>query len=216
MGFAFPLFTTQMFDALGYRWGNTLFALVAVVLMPIPFVSPSANARRISTDGPCHRYYYSGALRFAGAASSRGWCWSNKLLGSRRSKLSAPSRRYRSTKVEHRHHVHCFRYVSTPGYDFRRPVSCQHEREVRKLNKDRAFARYRNSFPRLPGSYRHREFTGPPVMGAQVDVESAPNGVNGVNGAAKPKIKSKNQLRRLKAKQKKTETQSAPVRSLRF
>ncbi|KAI5830150.1 MFS general substrate transporter [Schizophyllum commune Tattone D] len=38
MGFAFPLFTTQMFDALGYRWGNTLFALVAVVLMPIPFI----------------------------------------------------------------------------------------------------------------------------------------------------------------------------------
>ncbi|KAL1761329.1 hypothetical protein FB107DRAFT_255170 [Schizophyllum commune] len=48
-------------------------------------------------------------------------------------------------------------------------------------------------------------------MVAQVDVESAPNGVNGVNGAAKPKIKSKNQLRRLKAKQKKTETQSAPA-----
>ena len=47
MGFAFPLFTTQMFDALGYRWGNTLFALVAVVLMPIPFVSLSADTRRI-------------------------------------------------------------------------------------------------------------------------------------------------------------------------
>ena len=28
MGVAFPLFTVQMFDALGYRWGNTLFALV--------------------------------------------------------------------------------------------------------------------------------------------------------------------------------------------
>lgn len=38
MGFAFPLFTTQMFDALGYRWGNTLFALVAVAMMPIPFI----------------------------------------------------------------------------------------------------------------------------------------------------------------------------------
>ena len=41
MGVAFPLFTVQMFDALGYRWGNTLFALVAIVLMPIPFVRSS-------------------------------------------------------------------------------------------------------------------------------------------------------------------------------
>ena len=33
---------------------------------------------------------------------------------------------------------------------------------------------------------------------------SATNGINGLNGT-KPKIKSKNQLRRLKAKQKKAE-----------
>jgi hypothetical protein len=35
---AFPLFTEQMFEALTYKWANTLFALVAVLLLPIPFV----------------------------------------------------------------------------------------------------------------------------------------------------------------------------------
>jgi hypothetical protein len=35
---AFPLFTTQMYDALDYKWANTLFGGVAVLLVPIPFV----------------------------------------------------------------------------------------------------------------------------------------------------------------------------------
>jgi multidrug resistance protein len=38
MATAFPLFTEQMFEALTYKWGNTLFGLVAVILLPIPFV----------------------------------------------------------------------------------------------------------------------------------------------------------------------------------
>ena len=38
MATAFPLFSQRMFGALTYQWGNTLFALVAVVLLPIPFV----------------------------------------------------------------------------------------------------------------------------------------------------------------------------------
>jgi alcohol dehydrogenase class IV len=38
-GTAFPLFVTQLFHALGYPWGNTLFALLAVVLAPVPYVS---------------------------------------------------------------------------------------------------------------------------------------------------------------------------------
>ncbi|KIM81228.1 hypothetical protein PILCRDRAFT_72078 [Piloderma croceum F 1598] len=38
MGMAFPLFTEQMFAALTYKWANTLFAFVAVLLFPIPFV----------------------------------------------------------------------------------------------------------------------------------------------------------------------------------
>jgi hypothetical protein len=35
---AFPLFTDQMFAALTYKWANTLFALIAVIMIPIPFV----------------------------------------------------------------------------------------------------------------------------------------------------------------------------------
>ncbi|KAJ1547470.1 hypothetical protein HK405_005758, partial [Cladochytrium tenue] len=38
-GFGFPLFATSLYDALGYGWGNTLLALVAVVIgVPAPFV----------------------------------------------------------------------------------------------------------------------------------------------------------------------------------
>jgi len=37
-GLSFPLFTPQMFAALSYKWGNTLFALVSVLMIPIPFV----------------------------------------------------------------------------------------------------------------------------------------------------------------------------------
>lgn len=36
---AFPLFTQQMFAALTYKWGNTLFGVIAVLMIPIPFVS---------------------------------------------------------------------------------------------------------------------------------------------------------------------------------
>ncbi|KAJ7249547.1 major facilitator superfamily domain-containing protein, partial [Mycena haematopus] len=38
MATIFPLFTKQMFAGLGYNWANTLFALVATVMVPIPFV----------------------------------------------------------------------------------------------------------------------------------------------------------------------------------
>ena len=51
-------------------------------------------------------------------------------------------------------------------------------------------------------------------MSTQVATATLTNGVNGVNGASK-KIKSKNQLRRLKAKQKKAEEKDkseGPVR----
>ncbi|KAF8062206.1 MFS polyamine transporter [Lyophyllum atratum] len=37
MAMVFPLFTRQMFRALGYPWGNTIFALIAVLMIPIPF-----------------------------------------------------------------------------------------------------------------------------------------------------------------------------------
>ncbi|KIM88106.1 hypothetical protein PILCRDRAFT_62793 [Piloderma croceum F 1598] len=37
-GMAFPLFSQQMFAALTYKWGNTLFALIAVFMIPTPFI----------------------------------------------------------------------------------------------------------------------------------------------------------------------------------
>jgi hypothetical protein len=38
MATVFPLFTKQMFAALGYNWANTMFALIAGAMVPIPFV----------------------------------------------------------------------------------------------------------------------------------------------------------------------------------
>ncbi|KAJ3570415.1 hypothetical protein NP233_g4421 [Leucocoprinus birnbaumii] len=35
---SFPLFTQQMYRQLGFPWANTLFAFIALLLMPIPFV----------------------------------------------------------------------------------------------------------------------------------------------------------------------------------
>ena len=37
--FAFPLFADDMFTDLTYKWANTLFAGIALVIVPIPFVS---------------------------------------------------------------------------------------------------------------------------------------------------------------------------------
>ncbi|CAK5267428.1 unnamed protein product [Mycena citricolor] len=38
LGTVFPLFTKHMFAVLGYTWANTMFALIATVMVPIPFV----------------------------------------------------------------------------------------------------------------------------------------------------------------------------------
>ena len=46
MGTVYPLFTTQMFDALGYPIGATVFACVAVLMVPIPFVRLATHAVR--------------------------------------------------------------------------------------------------------------------------------------------------------------------------
>jgi len=49
MGMAFPLFTQQMFAALTYKWANTIFACIAILMIPIPFVlffyGPKIRAR---------------------------------------------------------------------------------------------------------------------------------------------------------------------------
>lgn len=38
VGASFPLFTTQMYNALSYKWGNTIFGGIATLMIPIPFV----------------------------------------------------------------------------------------------------------------------------------------------------------------------------------
>ncbi|EIW78972.1 MFS general substrate transporter [Coniophora puteana RWD-64-598 SS2] len=38
MALIFPLFTTQMYARMTYRWANTLFGAVAVLMIPIPYV----------------------------------------------------------------------------------------------------------------------------------------------------------------------------------
>lgn len=37
-GTAFPLFTTQMYAKLDFKWASTLFGCIAVLMMPIPFI----------------------------------------------------------------------------------------------------------------------------------------------------------------------------------
>jgi len=37
-GAAFPLFATQMYDALNPRWGSTLLGCFAILMIPIPFI----------------------------------------------------------------------------------------------------------------------------------------------------------------------------------
>ncbi|OBZ74070.1 hypothetical protein A0H81_05937 [Grifola frondosa] len=49
MGMAFPLFTEQMYAALTYHWGNSLFGFIAVLMIPIPYIlmwkGPAVRAR---------------------------------------------------------------------------------------------------------------------------------------------------------------------------
>ncbi|KAH8104996.1 MFS general substrate transporter [Phellopilus nigrolimitatus] len=48
-GTAFPLFTRQMYNSLTFKWASTIFAFIAVLMMPIPFVlfrwGPQIRAR---------------------------------------------------------------------------------------------------------------------------------------------------------------------------
>jgi hypothetical protein len=37
----FPLFTSQMNDLLTYKWSGTVFALIAAIMIPIPYVGVS-------------------------------------------------------------------------------------------------------------------------------------------------------------------------------
>lgn len=53
MSTVLPLFTDQMFRTLGYKWANTLFGLIAVIMIPIPFVRRSdCSVVSIGSDLP--------------------------------------------------------------------------------------------------------------------------------------------------------------------
>lgn len=45
MATVFPLFTTQMYTNLTFKWANTLFGFLALAMIPIPFVSRSFRFR---------------------------------------------------------------------------------------------------------------------------------------------------------------------------
>ena len=47
---AFPLFTQQMFATLTYHWANTLFACLATLMIPIPFVRAPPPRARLPAD----------------------------------------------------------------------------------------------------------------------------------------------------------------------
>ncbi|KWU44138.1 Benomyl/methotrexate resistance protein [Rhodotorula sp. JG-1b] len=57
LGFAFPLFTRQMFNKMGNQWALTFLAFLALVMAPIPFIfyiyGPKIRAR--STFAPQHK-----------------------------------------------------------------------------------------------------------------------------------------------------------------
>lgn len=58
-GMAFPLFTQQMYARLTYKWANTLFGLIAALMIPIPFVSlVFSSLRSIAEEGTNHLYIF--------------------------------------------------------------------------------------------------------------------------------------------------------------
>lgn len=58
-----PLFTDQMFRTLGYKWPNTLFGLVAFVMLPIPFVRlPACSMFRCVLIFPCQAFFFYGPI----------------------------------------------------------------------------------------------------------------------------------------------------------
>lgn len=70
-GAAFPLFTTQMYDRMTFKWANTVFACIALLMVPIPFIVRTVHCVR-------HRIYFTnefsrsssfGDLRYGAAAS---------------------------------------------------------------------------------------------------------------------------------------------------
>ncbi|GAA6059322.1 hypothetical protein JCM10212_005902 [Sporobolomyces blumeae] len=74
LGFAFPLFTRQMFDRLGTQWALTLLAFLSVAFAPIPFLFYfyGARIRAHSTFAPGHKPAAAPAAQPAPAAAGAG------------------------------------------------------------------------------------------------------------------------------------------------
>ncbi|KAJ2921231.1 hypothetical protein H1R20_g15867, partial [Candolleomyces eurysporus] len=53
LGGVFPFFTVKMYDKLGYTWSNTIFACLALLLAPIPFVIFFTGPRIRKHSGRC-------------------------------------------------------------------------------------------------------------------------------------------------------------------
>lgn len=82
---AFPLFTQQMLKTLGYNWSNTLFALVALALVPVPMVCLYfILLSRLCVDNIlCFRYCSFTDRRYARGVNSHRKSYRNILFLSR-------------------------------------------------------------------------------------------------------------------------------------
>jgi hypothetical protein len=83
MGSVFPFFTNHMFRVLGYAWANSLFAFIALLMIPIPFVHFIFDfyLPRVTLLYPL-RQCISTALVWGGGVNSLVWLWrDNDLRG---------------------------------------------------------------------------------------------------------------------------------------
>lgn len=56
LGTVFPLFTQQMYRKLTYKWANTLFGCIALLMLPIPFVRSSPFLVRLNETDRSGRF----------------------------------------------------------------------------------------------------------------------------------------------------------------
>ena len=79
-GAAFPLFTTQMYKALDYKWANTLFGCLAAIMVPIPFVclGPCCYSHYLFIV-VCRSFSFMGQL-FESGVSSRALLWAYRTI----------------------------------------------------------------------------------------------------------------------------------------
>ena len=77
LGTVFPLFSQHMYNTLTYKWANTLFALISVAMIPIPYVSTVLFSYGIPSSGLT---FYVQILFFYGAEIRKRSRVSSKIL----------------------------------------------------------------------------------------------------------------------------------------